>query len=565
MLARLAFILAFILSVVSLAPAAAWACGGFFCNSATPVTQAAERILFARDGDQIEMHVQITYSGPAVDFGWILPTSADVETEVSTNSLFTRLDQRFTPQFNLIIEYTPGCEAIEEDFATGGMGAPPPSPVPDGPQVNVLSREVVGPFDRVILQADDVEVLFEWLRENEFQIPQAAAAALEPYIETSVFVAIKLLPGNDSNDIRPLRLRFTAPTPAIPLRPTQVAADPDMGIIVYLLGPGRAVATNYRHVEVNEGAIRWERGGDNYIDVVSQAVDEAGGQAFVTDYAGEHANRTEELFTLKLDLDDLRAVRTLAGLVQFASELRSPDLLDMVRAVISPPEGVDVDEVLRCPFCYEADAIAVDGEALAARIEDELLPMWEALTALLAQHRVLTRLYSTMSPAEMTVDPAFDFNADLGFIDNVHRAVMRLGCDEDGRPDYDNATITTPTGLLYLPDSEGAIERQAGETVRGMDTMGAASIEQQFVAGQSEVEVDNRAALEALYGVAGPPGGGLGGAMEQGSPGGSPGEATGGGADTGAGCGCRASDDAPATGLFLGLLLLGGLTRRRRR
>ena len=33
-------------------------------------------------------------------------------------------------------------------------------------------------------------------------------------------------------------------------------------------------------------AIDWVGGGQNYADVVSQAVDEAGGQAFVTDFAG---------------------------------------------------------------------------------------------------------------------------------------------------------------------------------------------------------------------------------------------------------------------------------------
>ncbi len=547
-------------------PVQAFGCGGFFCNSATPVNQAAERILFARDGDQIEMHVQITYSGPAIDFGWILPTAADVETEVSTNSLFTRLDQRFSPQFRLIDQYEPGCEfpqepdPFDQDGAMGGAaggGGPPP------PSVNVLSREVVGPFDRVILQADNVEVLFDWLQTNEFQIPAMAAAALEPYIETSVFVAIKLLPGNDSSDIRPLRLRFTAPTPSIPLRPTQVAADPDMGIIVYLLGAGRGIAENYRHVTVNEAAIRWERGGDNYADVVSQAVDEAGGQAFVTDFAGGHGDRTEDLFTLRLDLDDLRAVRTLAGLVEFASELRSPDLQDLVRAVITPPEGVTVDEVLQCPFCYEADAVAVDGAALAARIEDELLPIWDELTALFEAHPVLTRLFSTMSPGEMTADPAFDFNSDLAYIDNVRQAVRYVTCGEDGFPDFTNATITTPSGLQYQlegAENPNAIERQMGETVRGMEAMGAETIEQQFVAGQSEVETDNRGMLEERHPRESVPPSGMGGAM-----------GAGGAPDPGAddddgddgGCACDANRPGPFGGLFLGVFLLGALRRRR--
>ena len=547
-------------------PTVALAFGGFFCNSATPVNQAAERILFARDGDQIEMHVQITYSGPAVDFGWILPAAADVETTVSTNSLFTRLDQRFAPRFRLLTEFEPGCDfpVAFDEAEQGGDGDP--GAVPDGepspPSVNVLSREVVGPFDRVILQADNVDVLFDWLQTNEFQIPAMAAAALEPYIETSVFVAIKLLPGNDSADIRPLRLRFTAPAPSIPLRPTQVAADPDMGIIVYLLGSGRGIATNYRHVTVNEAAIRWERGGSNYADVVSQAVDEAGGQAFVTDYAGLHEDRTEALFTLGLNLEELAEVRTLAGLVEYASALRSPDLLDLVRAVISPPEGVSVDEVLQCPFCYEADSIAVDGAALVARIEAELLPIWEDLTALFEAHPVLTRLYSTMSPTEMTVDPAFDFNADLAYIDNVREAVRFIAC-VDGQPDFANARITTPSGLEYVledGDNPSAIERQMGETVRGMEAMGAETVEQQFVAGQSEIETDNRLMLEDQHPrMMGAGADGMGGADGAGGTA----AGTGGGSSSGAGCGCHVNESGPLGSALLVLLVLGAFRRRR--
>ena len=62
-----------------------WACGGFFCNANNPVTQSAERILFARDTEagEIAMHIQIQYEGPPTEFGWILPTAPGVETTTS--------------------------------------------------------------------------------------------------------------------------------------------------------------------------------------------------------------------------------------------------------------------------------------------------------------------------------------------------------------------------------------------------------------------------------------------------------------------------------------------------
>jgi len=555
--------------------ASALACGGFFCNSATPVNQAAERILFATDGDHMEMHVQITYQGPAIGFGWLLPAPPGVETDVSTEALFTRLDQAFSPRFRVATEYVDGCEPIEYSDASAAFGGGGDAGQ-SGPSVNVLSREAVGPYDRVILQADNVQVLFEWLEANDFAFPRDAAEKLEPYIENHVFVALKLLPGNDSDDIKPLRLRFRGNQPAIPIRPTAVAAEPDMGIIVYVLGTGRAVAVNYRHVEINEGAITWEDRGQNYVDVVSHAVDEAGGKAFVTEFGGAHRGRVDE-FELGFELDDLRAVRTLEDLMPYARLLRSPDLINLVRAAVMAPEGADVDDVLRRPFDYDAENIPVDGEGLAQRIEDEILPIYGQLNMLFARHPDLTRLFSTMSADEMDLDPVFDLNVDLPNVDNRHVARMVVGCDDQGYADERNALVITPSGLRYrLVNGQNphAIIRQMGETVRGMEETGAALIEQQMPAGQPQPQTDNRERLAMEFQGAGDgprpdmdggPSGGGGGGGGGGARGTSDaGGASQGGGGSGGGCSCDIKGDGPMPWALAALLVCIGLGRRRR-
>ncbi|MEZ4436479.1 MAG: DUF2330 domain-containing protein [bacterium] len=156
-----------------------------------------------------------------------------------------------------------------------------------GGGVQVLSREAVGPFDIATLLPETVDDLRAWLDDNGYQIPPETDATLQPYVARGLaFVAVKLLPDRESGDISPLRLSFSAQRPAIPIVPTSVAANPDMGIIVHVLGEHRAIPVNYRHVVINETAIDWQSGGQNYPDVVSQAADEADGQAFATDYAG---------------------------------------------------------------------------------------------------------------------------------------------------------------------------------------------------------------------------------------------------------------------------------------
>ena len=532
----------------------AHACGGFFCNALDPVNQAGEQILFARDGEQIEMHVQINYQGPAVDFGWILPAAPDVETTVSTEALFTRLNGAFRPQMRANYTYDPACPMDDaSSFVDGGIGfladgsAPPPDPEPT---VNVLSREAVGPYDRVILQADDTEVLFEWLNQNDFAIPMDAAERLGPYIDTHVFVAIKLLAGNDSDDIKPLKLRYTAAQPTIPLRPTAVAAQPDMPIVVYILGAGRAVTLNYLHVEINETLINWVSGGTNYPVVAAHAIDQAGGQAFVTDFAGPHMDRMAA-FEVTVDLNGLRDVRTLNGLLDYAAALRSPDLIKLVRAAVAAPEGVDVDDVLRQPFDYDAEAIMVDGAGLVAAIEADILPVYDGLNALFEAHPKLTRLYTTMNAEEMTTDPLFDWNIDLPDVPNVRTAEIYVTCsplapgvDAGSRIGEVEYRITTPSGIEYRSGSVPTITRQEGVTVRGMEAVGAALVEQQMPAGQSELDVDNRPMIEEMSADS---------------------MASGAGADDDASCGCNVSEAPMSPLVFLGVLAVLGIRRRLNR
>ena len=134
------------------------------------------------------MHVQIAYSGPPQDFGWLLPAAPDVVTEVGTEELFRQLDQQFGPRFQLRAEFSERCEMSlarsgggDVASADGGNEA-----APEDPGVQILSREAVGPYDRTIIQAEDVESLREWLDENEYQIPAATDSVLQRTVAVKV-------------------------------------------------------------------------------------------------------------------------------------------------------------------------------------------------------------------------------------------------------------------------------------------------------------------------------------------------------------------------------------------
>jgi uncharacterized protein (TIGR03382 family) len=484
------------------APSAALACGGLFCNTTTPVNQAAERILFAVDDGHVDMHVRITYQGPPTDFGWLLPVPRGVETELSSEHLFTVLDQRFAPVFQLNRDFGENCAVPE--FAAGAPGAVDDDGGNRG--VEVLSREAVGPYDRAILEARSVADLRAWLNDNEFEIPDDIDAKLQPYLEAgAVFVALKLLPGADEGDVQPIRLRFPGNRPAIPIVPTSVAANPDMGIIVHVLGASRAVPVNYRHVRINESAIDWLGGGQNYADVVSQAVDEAGGQAFATDYAGPHNGLHDALpGAPEALLAALRLADTSAEVHDAIAGSGFPfvgdaDLARILDGAIALPEGANAAFWLQCPECVGADMnAAADGQAIAAQVEAEINEPRETLRALLAEQAYVTRLYSTMSPAEMNADPSFDFNGDLPDVSNVHTATLYVTCDDGGGTVGQVLAADAGGSVRIAEDGSNprVIRRAEGQTVRGVGVPGAAVIEQLLTAGQPEIEEDRRPDLD---------------------------------------------------------------------
>lgn len=462
------------------------ACGGFFCNANLPVNQSAERVVFARVDGQIHMHVQIEYQGPPTSFAWLLPTSPRVETAISSEAFFSALDRIYGPKFNLEYTYDEGCygdlDYFAEPSAEGDGNAPPPA-------VQVLSREAIGPYDRAILLPDTVQALRDWLDENGYQIPENLDEKLQPYVELrSAFVAIKLLPGLEAGDIVPLRLSFPGDRPSIPILPTAVAADPDMGVIVHIFDEARAVPVNYSHVTINEAAIDWVNRGSNYADVVSQAADEAGGRAFVTDFAGPVGEQLSDVlspYSASL-LSQVSQVSSLFALMELFDDRTNPDLHRVLANFIEVPEDQDPSQYFRCVQCYTEDDRPVDGAQIAEALQVEMNEVYEQINTVLSQTPYVTRLYSTLSAEEMDRDPSFSINPDLEEVSNLHTASAHVACMHE--PNYSEfITITLSDGRTFQADEITPIIRQDGETVRGQDVPAAASIEQMYEAGQPEV------------------------------------------------------------------------------
>ncbi len=441
------------------------------------VVQSAERVLFVRDPATNTSHVwvEVRYTGLAKDFGWVLPLPKVPEVGVGTVRLFDWLDAYLHARYFVLYDgpqencrnALDGCNAMQNVWDTKSSDAPAAmdgatGSVPTAPgTVDVLSSGSTGPYDYVVIKGSDANALYTWLTGHNYVLPEKAKPILQSHVDAgNVFLAIKLSNGQGINAIRPVTLKMPDAEPCVPLRLTSIAAAEEMNVVVTVAGPGRAVVKNHLDVTVNpfrlkllekQGlstfAVTEASSGDqvpvNYQQVLSAAIDEAGGRAFVTEAAGS----IQEMTAFK-PLNDwptyikptLEGMKTLFDVAQqwqlfpvdeeFAEAVALPAKLTELDASLPP---VQVLARLRacgqfwnkggqgvCTFSdgkgFDPDvlkATAVDGKAMAAAIQvsiiDPLFLVWDLLDA----QPMTTRLAMRISPEEMDRDPVFAFNPAL--------------------------------------------------------------------------------------------------------------------------------------------------------
>jgi len=436
-----------VLAGTLLAGSPAEACGGFFCNR-VPVDQTGEQILFAQQGNQIEAHVNILYQGPSERFAWIVPTPSNPEIGVSTAQLFAQLKWRTGVQYQLQWEDQQNCwwGRGDDDFDSATGGGPP-----NEGDVEVIQQSSVGPYDYAVLKADSVTALFDWLHANDYDVPDEAQPFVEPYIipdSTMHFVAFRLQKDRDTGDIQPVTLKYNSTKPMIPIQLTAIATQPDLGVTVHILGEARAVPENFLHVYPNEALIDWLGAGSNYDQLVTAAMNEAGGQGFTTEYAGPSDVMMMSLY--RDGMFDTDRLSQQATALEFFNELQSqgftgdPQLLGMFLRYIPFPDalaeqGLSPQDFYNCLECYaEYLPEEFDAEAFANEIEGSIVAPLRHAQELFDTLPYLTRMYSTLSAEEMTLDPVFAYNRDMPDVSNIRTATARLG---DGATCEENAPV----------------------------------------------------------------------------------------------------------------------------
>lgn len=429
----------------------AHACGGFFCNRQA-IDQSGENIAFIYNDDgTVTTVVQILYQGPSEEFAWILPIPAEPTVDVGTDVLFQRLAASTSPRFTTRTEVhgtcraEPSCDGWWDDrfdsdgpMAGGGFADAGAAPPPSG-EVDVRFRGNVGPFDVAVLRSGDADALRTWLTDNGYEIPESAGAEMDHYVALDhFFVALKLLKNRETGEIQPIVLTSANDEPCIPIRLTRIATVPNMPITAYFLGDQRVRPLNFMLVEPDLDDFGLWTGGTRYFDAVTRAVDDAGGHAFVTDFAGD-------MPSLSIELQSIEHLRTETDPGAFLRELRDrgfvgdSQLLGILTRNLPPPDGFDAQTFYNSLFQgwgqddpqirAHLEAIGFDPDRLVDDLNAGIVDPRARAQGWVDARPHLTRLFTTMSADEMDEDPMFMRSDELApAYSNVHEATQHIDC-----------------------------------------------------------------------------------------------------------------------------------------
>ena len=538
------------------------ACGGFFCDAVQPVIQTGESIIFAVDGtaNTVDAVINIQYQGAATEFAWVLPLqSAPESIEVAPTFLFRTMDQLTAPRFST--QWTTRGECRAPVFSAGApdasaSGGDSGAAVDAGSGVEVLAQKSVGPYHSVVIRSSDPEEMRRWLIDNNYRVTSEMMRSVVPYVtKGDVLLALKLQSDRAVGDIQPIWVQMTGSEVCVPIRLTAIAAAADMDITTLVLSKqGRAIPENYNHLQLNWARLDWVRRGSNYRSLVAEAADQGSGNAFVTEYAGPSRIFDDQLHRVgqfnRAEIESATEVEALVNRLQAQGLTQHPEVAAILTASIGVDRlqaaGISPTQFASCPGCwsFRLQGVEIDGAAVAAAIWARVVEPLSALQDMFDRYTYATRLFTLISPEEMTVDPEFAFRESLPQVSNNHSAIITRDCT--GGVDISEAPLE-----VYVQDTEQTLFLgPTGAERAALDALPAAAVVEQLAQGLT-IE-DRRAEIAAALEVQEE-------TMRPYQPGGPGGQAV---SD---GCDCRGARSGESTLAFALLLSTLFALRRRRR
>jgi uncharacterized protein DUF2330 len=226
-------------------PAYACACGAVITHGQdTTVADETSLVRYENGTEDIVMSLGLT--GSPTTAAWFLPVPAKPTFGLADEDLFNSLATLTAPEV-----------VVEGDNNCNGSCAVPGQETPS-PDVSVVQRVPVGPYDVATLSASNGNALHDWLTAHGFTLSAKLASGIKPYAaEHWLFVAVRLNPAKGhqtlGTHLPPLKVSFASDELVYPMRLTALASHAQT-VRLYILADHRMRADGDGP---SESDVRW--------------------------------------------------------------------------------------------------------------------------------------------------------------------------------------------------------------------------------------------------------------------------------------------------------------------
>jgi len=216
------------------------------------INEPTQKAIIAYNAGHEDLILQVKYGGPVEEFGWLVPVPALPTVKEGSMECFYELSKYTQELWEPRMTHGRGMEKL----SAAGLGVEKPE------AVKVIEIKTVGAYEVAVLSATDADALKNWLKANQFSIPQDKADVIESYVKkgwyfvtarinlgkTTGFIFISGPPKTrvsakssleeklSSGELRPLHLSFASDRCVFPLKISSVNGRPSE-VQVYVLSP----------------------------------------------------------------------------------------------------------------------------------------------------------------------------------------------------------------------------------------------------------------------------------------------------------------------------------------
>jgi hypothetical protein len=270
------------------------ACGGCFVQQSESTQVSGHRMILSVSPDHTTLWDQIEYAGNPSSFAWVLPVKGIVDVGLSSDALFQTLEAYTTVTISSpsVSCPQPSCGFAStgtgggDEFGSGGGG---------GGGVEVVAHSVVGPYETVQLASTDPGALTTWLTDHGYNIPSDVVPIIDSYVNDGFnFLALKLVPGEGIESMKPVRVTTPGASPVLPLKMVAAGTGAVTPISLWIFAEGRYEPTNFPSFTIDPSQIvwNWDTQSSNYSELRQAGFDALQGFGWLTESAQQMSEYT---------------------------------------------------------------------------------------------------------------------------------------------------------------------------------------------------------------------------------------------------------------------------------